>query len=181
MNAKSIIPAEGMENLILVIRGQKVMIDRDLAKLYGVSTKRLNEQVKRNTDRFPKDFMFKLMSIEKSELVANCDRFNSLKHSKYLPFAFTEHGAVMLASILNSKRAVEASIYVVRAFIRLREILLTHTELAQKFRELELRIDAHDEQIAAILEAINQLLMPPEPSKRKIGFEVKEKKTAYFH
>ena len=175
MNNSRVILTEGIEDKILFIRGQKVMIDRDLAELYGVTTKRLNEQVKRNKERFPIDFMFKLTAKEKSELVANCDRFNSLKHSTSLPFAFTEHGAVMLASVLNSKRAVEASIYVVRAFIRLREILLTHKELAIKLQELELRIDHHDEQITAILEAINQLLTLPKTDKRKIGFEAKAK------
>jgi hypothetical protein len=118
--------------------------------------------------------MLQLSAEEKAELVANCDRFNSLKHSTTLPYAFTEHGAVMPASVLNSPQAVEASIYVVRAFVRLREILLTHKELAQKMKELELKIETHDEQITALFETINQLLTPPAIQKRKIGFDVKE-------
>ena len=179
MNNVQSIPIEVIENKIFLIRGQKVMIDRDLAELYGVATKRLNEQVKRNRERFPVDFMFQLTIGEKSELVANCDRFNSLKHSTSLPYAFTEHGAIMLASILNSQRAVEASVYVVRAFVRLREILSTHKELAQKLKDLELRIDSHDEQITSIIAAINQLLEPPPEPKRKMGFQVKEKKILY--
>ena len=175
MSANEITPTERIENKILLIRGQKVMLDRDLAELYGVPTKVLNQSVKRNNERFPTDFMFVLTKAEKDELVTNCDRFNSLKHSTVLPFAFTEYGALMLASVLNSPRAIEAGIYVVRAFVHLKEILLTHKELAQKLKELEYKIETHDEQITAIFEAINQLLTPPAAPKRKIGFEVKEK------
>jgi phage regulator Rha-like protein len=179
MNKKEIIQIEAIESKILFIRGQRVMIDRDLAELYGVLTKALNQAVKRNIERFPADFMFVLTKKEKSELVTNCDRFNSLKHSTSLPFAFTEHGALMLASVLNSQRAIETSIFVVRAFIRLREILAAHKELAEKLKELELKLETHDEQITAILEAINQLLTPPEKPKRKIGFSVGEKRIKY--
>jgi hypothetical protein len=124
--------------------------------------------------------MLILSKDEKYELVTICDRFNSLKHSTVLPYAFTEHGAVMLASVLNSQRAVEASIYVVRAFIKMRELLLTHKELAIRLGELELKIETHDEQITAIFEAINQLLTPPETHKRKIGFTVEEKRVRYL-
>ena len=176
---KKLIVVESVEDKILLIRGQKVMLDRDLAELYGVETKNLNRQVKRNLERFPKEFMFQLTLEEKNELVTNWHRFNSLKHSSSLPYVFTEHGAVMLASVLNSVKAVEASIYVVRAFIRLREILLTHKELAVKLKELELKLETHDEQISAVMEAINQLLKPQEPTKRKFGFYVKEKKVNY--
>ncbi len=179
MSENDIIPAETIENKILLIRGQNVMLDRDLAGLYGVTTKRLNEQVKRNKERFPDDFMFQLTLEEKNNLVANCDRFNSLKYSSSLPYAFMEHGAVMLASVLNSTKAVEASIFVVRAFIKLRELLLNNKELVIKLKELELRMGTHDEQITTILEAINQLLTPPEKSKNKIGFSVKEKRGKY--
>ncbi len=179
MNKKIIAPVNDIESKILLLRGQRVMIDKDIAELYGVATKRLNEQVKRNKDRFPADFMFQMTSEEKSELVANCDRFNSLKHSTSLPFAFTEHGALMLASVLNSERAVEASIYVVRAFIKLRELLLNHKELSIKLRELESKVESHDEQITAIIKAINQLLTPPETPKRKIGFLIEEKRIKY--
>ncbi len=125
------------------------------------------------------DFMFQLNKQEKSEVVANCDHLKNLKYSPNLPFVFTEHGAIMLASVLNSQLAIEASVYVVRAFVRLREILLTHKELAVKFRELELRLETHDEQIAVIFEAINQLLARPEAPMKKIGFTVEEKKRSY--
>ncbi|MDP2302856.1 MAG: ORF6N domain-containing protein [Ignavibacteria bacterium] len=135
------------------------MLDRNLAELYGVSTKVLNQAVKRNSERFTTDFMFILTKSEKDELVTNCDRFNSLKHSTVLPFAFTEYGALMLASVLNSQRAIEASIFVVQAFVKLREILSTHKELAQKLKELEYKIETHDEQVTAIF-AKNVTLYP---------------------
>ncbi len=170
MSKKEIIVIESIEKKIFLLRGQKVMIDSDLAELYGVSTKALNQAVKRNLERFPSDFMFVLTLSEKNELVTNCDRLKRLKYSSSLPKVFTEHGALMLASVLNSEKAVETSIFVVRAFIRLREILLTHKELAQKLKELELKIETHDEQIVAIFEAINQLLTPNEKPKSKIGF-----------
>jgi hypothetical protein len=172
MKKNNIIPNELIENRILLIRDQKVMIDSDLAKLYGVTTKRLNEQVKRNKKRFPVDFMFKLTKKEKAEVVANCDHLDKLKYSPNLPFAFTEHGAIMVAAVLSSSRSIEMSIFVVRAFIRLRQILSTHIELARKLRELELKINSHDEHIRTIFEALNQLLTPPEKPKRKIGFTI---------
>ena len=173
------IPVERIERTILLLRGQKVILDADLGKLYGVSTKRLNEQIRRNQARFPKDFMFQLTREEKSEVVAICDHLSSLKFSPALPLAFTEHGAIMAASVLNSPRAIETSILVVRAFIRLREILITHKELARKLEELEGRIEAHDEQITAIFEAIRQLMTPPDRPRKKIGFEVKESAGRY--
>ncbi|NCS80564.1 MAG: hypothetical protein AUJ54_11750 [Ignavibacteria bacterium CG1_02_37_35] len=179
MSVNEIVPTERIENKILLLRGQRVMLDRDLAELYGVETKNLNRQVKRNPERFPSEFMFQLTLSEKEELVTNWHRFNSLKHSTVLPFAFTEYGALMLAPVLNSPRAIEAGIFVVRAFVHLKEMLLTHKELAQKLKELEYKIETHDEQITAIFEAINQLLAPPPTPKRKIGFEVKEKGVKY--
>src|SRR5215475_3025437 len=133
----AIVPVEGIESRILLVRGQKVMLDSDLADVYGTTTKALNQAVKRNRRRFPADFMFQLTAQEKEEVVTNCDHLRRLKYSPALPHAFTEHGALMLASILNSATAVQASIAVVRAFIRLREILATHTELAGKLAELE--------------------------------------------
>lgn len=166
-----VIPIERVERTILLLRGQKVILDADLGKLYGVTTKRLNEQIRRNQARFPDDFVFRLTPEEKSEVVANCDHLSKLKFSPALPLAFTEHGAIMAASVLNSPRAIETSILVVRSFIRLREILITHKELARKFDELERRIEAHDEQIVAIFEAIRQLMTPPETERKKIGFE----------
>ena len=160
---------------ILVIRGQKVMIDADLAALYDVPTKRLNQQVKRNAERFPQDFVFQLSRTERDEVVANCDHLERLKFSPTMPFAFTEHGALMAASVLNTPRAVEVSLYVVRAFVELREVLATHKELAKRLDELESRLGrklaTHDRAITGILEAIRQLMAPPAPAKkRRIGF-----------
>jgi len=168
---KSIIPVERIENSILLIRGEKVMLDADLAILYGVSTKRLNEQVKRNRDRFPVDFMFQLSENEKAEVVANCDHLKRLKFSPNLPYAFTEHGAIMLATVLNSPVAVQASIQVVRAFVKLRQMLATNKDLAHKLEQLERKIEEHDEEIKAIFNAIRQLMTLPEKPKRKIGFK----------
>ena len=156
-----------IKQTILFIKGQKVMIDADLARIYGVTTKRLNEQVKRNRFRFPEDFMFQLSAEEKIELVAICDRFKNLKHSTSLPFAFTEHGAIMLASILNSRLAINASIQVVRAFIQLREILSSHKDLAQKLTQMEKK---YDHQFKAVFDAIHHLMNPPVGAKKKIGF-----------
>lgn len=151
------------------------MIDADLAALYGVPTKRLNEQVKRNPGRFPADFVFQLDRTERDEVVANCDHLQRLKFSPTMPFAFTEHGALMAASVLNTPHAVEVSLYVVRAFVELREAIGTHKELAKRLEELEMRLErklsGHDQAIAGILEAIRQLMSPPEPTKkRRIGF-----------
>ncbi len=137
-----LIPIEHIENKIMLIRGQKVIIDSDLAELYGVKTKRLNEQVKRNNKRFPKDFIFQLTKSEKEEAVAECDRLSKLKFSPTLLFVFTEHGAIMAASVLNSKRAIEISVYVVRVFIKLREILMSQKELALKLSEVEHQLAA---------------------------------------
>jgi hypothetical protein len=160
---------------ILLIRGQKVMVDADLAQLYGVSTKRLNEQVRRNASRFPADFMFALTAAEKAEVVANCDHLARLKFSPTLPSAFTEHGALMAASVLNTTRAVEVSVYIVRAFVQLRELIASNKDLARRLDELEARIgkklDSHDQAIVGLINAMRELMKPPEPpTKRKIGF-----------
>lgn len=167
----ALVPIERIENKILLIRDQKVIVDADLAELYGVTTKQLNQQVKRNKDRFPEDFMFQINKAEKAEVVTICDHLSQLKFSSSLPFAFTEHGAIMAASILNSKRAVETSVYVVRAFVKLREILSTHKELARKLGEQERKLAVHDQAIISIVDAIEQLMAPPEPKKKRpIGF-----------
>jgi len=167
------ISTKGIANVILLIRGQKVILDSDLAKLYGVTTKRLNEQVKRNRKKFPGDFMFKLTIGEKAEVVANCDHLGQLKFSPVRPFAFTEHGAIMAANVLNSPRAVEVSVQVVRAFVRLREMLASNAELAQKLNELERKYDA---QFRVVFDAIRQLMSPPEPQRKQIGFTHTKKK-----
>ena len=156
------------------------MIDSDLAELYGVTTKALNQAVKRNKNRFPEDFVFQLREDEKAEVVTNCDHLQRLRFSSFMPYAFTEHGAVMLAGVLNSPIAVQVSILVVRAFIRLREILSTHKELALKLRELENRVEKHDEEIHAIFEAIRQLMTLPDPPKRRIGFRIEEPNVKYI-
>jgi hypothetical protein len=164
-----------IEQRILLIRGERVIIDADLADVYGVSTKRLNEQVKRNSGRFPNDFVFLLSVAEKREVVANCDHLRKLKYSRTLPYAFTEHGAIMAASVLNSERAIEMSVFVVRAFVRLRRYLVEHSELAQRLEDLERAIGAHDRQIAAIVEAIRRLMGQEQiPPQRRIGFDVGE-------
>ena len=147
------------------------MIDSDLAELYGVPTKALNQAVKRNQERFPKDFMFQLTKGEKTEVVTNCDHLAKLKFSPSRPFAFTEHGAIQAANVLNSARAVEASVYVVRAFVRLREMIATNKALAAKLNELERKVSSHDEAIISIVKAIRELMDPPtEKKKRSIGF-----------
>jgi hypothetical protein len=164
---QSVIAVERIERSILLIRGEKVMLDADLAVLYGVTTKRLNEQVKRNRNRFPEDFMFQLTKKEKVEVVANCDHLKRLKFSPNLPYAFTEHGAIMLATVLNSPIAVHASIQVVRAFVRLRKMIASDKELALKIEKLEKK---YDEQFKVVFEAIRELMTPQEPKRRRIGF-----------
>jgi len=158
-----------VENRILFIRGCRVMLDADLAEVYGATTKRLNEQVKRNRARFPPRYMFQLTSREKSEVVANCDHLAKLKFSPVLPFAFTEHGAIMLASVLNSKTAIKASIAVVDAFVRLRELLSTHKDLARELKELEKKYDA---QFRVVFDAIRELMEKPATKLLRIkGFK----------
>jgi hypothetical protein len=172
---KSIIPAGKIEQRILMIRGEKVIIDADLAEFYGIPTKRLNEQVKRNKERFPEDFMFQLNGDEKSEVVAKCDHLNKLKFSKTLPFAFTEHGAIMAASVLNTPQAAEVSIFIVRAFVKLRQAIADYKDLTRKISQIERHLSGHDEQINAIIKTIKQLIQPaPVPKKRRIGFDTDE-------
>jgi len=166
-----LVPAERIDRAILVIWNKKVMLDADLAQLYGVTTKRLNEQVKRNRDRFPEEFTFRLTAREKAELVANCDHLRRLKFSPSLPYAFTEHGALMLASVLNSPVAVQVSIQIIRVFIRMREAIASHKELRHRLKALEKKYDAHDAQIKEIFDAIRALMEPPPGvAKRRIGF-----------
>jgi len=177
---QSPIPVERIEKAILLVRGQKVMLDRDLAELYGVETGALNRAVKRNIQRFPEDFMFQIPDEEAERL--RCQTGISKRGRggrRYLPYVFTEQGVAMLSSILNSERAIEVNIAIVRVFVRLREMMATHKELAFKLAELEDRLEGHDEQIQNIFEAIRQLMTPPEPPKKKIGFEVKESAGRY--
>jgi len=178
-NEKVLIPVERIEKVIMQIRGSKVIIDSDLSRIYGVTTKKLNQAVKRNMHRFPSDFLFQLTPKEKEEVVTICDHLRNLKYSPFLPFAFTEHGAIMAASVLNSERAIQVSVFVVRAFIRLREMVSAHRELSKRFAELEKRLESHDEQIQLILRAIKQLMEPSEKAPKKIGFQLREKPAFY--
>jgi ORF6N domain-containing protein len=193
--SKGIIPAEQIALRIRHFRAEKVLLDFDLAALYGVETRVINQAVRRNADRFPADFMFQLSSEEAEILsqvvtpsVAGHDVSNSsqivmssgkYRGKRYRPYAFTEQGVAMLSSVLNSESAVKMNIAIVRAFVQLRRALETNRELARKFSELERRIDKHDAEIAAILEAIRQLMAPPAKPRREIGFHVREQAARY--
>ena len=179
MPAKPTESVQRIERLIYMIHGNRVMLDADLAELYGVETRVLKQAVRRNRKRFPKDFMFELTKEENQSLRSQNVILKRGEHSKYLPFAFTEQGVAMLSSVLNSERAIEVNIEIVRAFVRIREMLAAHTELAAKLKELEGHIQAHDEQVQAIFEAIRQIMTPPEKPTKRIGFEVKEPKRRY--
>lgn len=171
--AATSVAVDAIASRIIALRGQRVILDADLAALYGVETKRLNEQVRRNAERFPADFMFGLEQGEWEALRSQIATLNTGRgqHRKYLPYVFTEHGAIMAATVLNSPRAVEVSIFVVRAFVQLRELLTGHRELAKRLDELERKLKGHDQAIAGILDAIRQLMAPPPaPKKRPIGF-----------
>jgi hypothetical protein len=168
VSAQGLIPARRIERSILIIRGQRVMLDTDLADLYGVTTKRLNEQVKRNRRRFPADFMFRLTRAEKDEVVAFCDHLRKLKFSPVLPYAFTEHGALMLAGVLKSEIAIAMSIEIVRAFVRLRGLIASHRDLSRRLGKLESNYDARFKEV---FDVIRQLMEPaPRPARPRIGF-----------
>ena len=160
-----------IDRAILIIRGQKVMIDSDLAEIFGLKTYRLNEQVKRNRDRFPDDFMFQLTADTKQEVIANCDHLEKIKFSRTNPYAFTEHGTIMLANVLNTPTAVETSILIVRAFVKLREILSTNKELERKILDLESK---YDKQFELIFKAIRKLMHQEQLDKNRprIGYEI---------
>lgn len=196
MSAAQLLAPEAITLRIATVRGQRVILDSDLAALYEVETKRFNEAVKRNLAKFPADFMFALTQDEWAALRSQFATLNATtgrgQHRKYLPYAFTEHGAIMAATILSSPRAVEVSVYVVRAFVRLRELATTHQDLATRLDELEQKTELlamqHDtfsrntrNQLKQVFDALRELMTPPEPPKRPIGFitpEVKGKKTA---
>jgi hypothetical protein len=175
---KTLVPTEEIARAILVLRGHRVLLDSELASLYGVTTKRLNEQVRRNLDRFPADFMFQLTAAEatalRSQIATSKITVSGRGGRRYLPYAFTEHGAIQAANLLNSSCAVEMGIYVVRAFVQLRELLSSNKDLSRHLEQLEARIEKklaiHDEAIAAMLSAIRQLMNPPIPKRRGIGF-----------
>ena len=163
---------DGLQQRILVLRGERVMIDSDLAGLYGVEARVLNQAVKRNPERFPVDFSFVLTREEKQEVITNCDHLQKLKFSPHLPRVFTEHGAIMAASVLNSPRAVEMSVFVVRAFVRLRQVLIEHHELSARLDELEARVARHDNTLSTLVATIRQMATPPASPSRQIGFVV---------
>ena len=161
------IPQERIEQKILRIREHKVMLDKDLAELYGVPTKALNQAAKRNKKRFPEDFMFRLTKTEKEEVVTNCDHLKALKFSPQLPYAFTEHGALMLANVIKSPMAIKMSIAVIRAFVKLRKITTTHKDLQRKIEAMERK---YDQRFKVVFDVIKRLLESSEKPKRKIGF-----------
>jgi len=164
------VPVEQLDRAIVEVRGKRVILGHDLAAAYGVTTKRLNEQVKRNTRRFPGDFMFQLTKQEHDNLKSQFATSSWGGARRALPYAFTEHGAVMAASVLNTDRAVEVSVFVVRAFVRMSRVLASHRQLALKLAELEAHVSAHDRSIQSLLAAIRSLITPPEPKKKRIGF-----------
>ena len=171
---KALIPVEMIERKIYLIRGHKVMIDRELAELYGVETRILNQAVRRNLKRFPSDFMFSLTREE----IMNLSQIVISSRIKHAPnvFVFTEQGVAMLSSVLNSERAVQVNIAIMRAFVKLREMIASHKDLAKRLDELERK---YDSQFKIVFDAIRQLMTPPEPKKRKIGFEVRESRARY--
>lgn len=177
MAETGLIPVERVEHAILVLRGRRVILDSDLAALYGVTVSRFNEQVKRNAARFPVDFAFQLTRDEYETLrsqiaISKTDRRGG---RRYMPYAFTEHGAVMAASVLNSPRAIEMSVDVVRAFVRLRALITSHQQLAARLAELEGKIASHDKSILALFSAVRSLMAAPEKSTRRIGFQARSK------
>jgi hypothetical protein len=169
---KTLISSEQIEQRIYEIRGHKVLLDKDLAELYGVEIRALVQAVKRNRDRFPSDFLFQLSAQEYHSLRSQTVILKTGRgeHRKYLPYAFTEQGVAMLSSVLNSPRAIRVNIAIMRAFVKLRQLLSTHKELLKKLTDLERKVESHDSHIHAIFEAIRELMSPPEKSKRAIGF-----------
>lgn len=177
--SKEIVPVGRIAQSILYFRGQKVMLDYDLAALYGIETRALKQAVRRNLNRFPNDFMFELSAKEIEIVVSQFVIPTRRKFGGAAPMAFTEQGVAMLSSVLNSERAVKVNIAIMRAFVKLREALETNRELARKFAELERRIGKHDEEIDAIIEAIRQLVAPPKIPRREIGFHARERAARY--
>ncbi|MBA3385799.1 MAG: ORF6N domain-containing protein [Chthoniobacterales bacterium] len=173
--SKDIVPVEPIARRILILRKERVLIDADLAKLYGVTTGNLNRAVSRNRDRFPEDFMFRLTREEAQSLICQSGISKGRGGRRALPYAFTEQGVAMLSSILKSGRAIKVNIAIMRAFVRLRGMLEANRELARKFNELEKRVGKHDEEIGAIIEAIRQLMRPATKTTREIGFHVQER------
>ena len=177
--SKEVVLIRQVAQVIRVIRGEKVLLDFDLAPLYGVTTGNLNKAMQRNRERFPSDFMFQLTAAEAESLIFQFGISKGRGGRRHRPYAFSEQGVAMLSSVLNSPRAVKVNIAIMRAFVKLRETLETNREFARKFSELERRVGKHDKEIAAIIDAIRQLMAPPEKPKREIGFHVREQATRY--
>ena len=176
---KASVAIKNVAAAICLARGQKVMLDFDLAQLYGVTTGNLNKAVKRNRERFPADFMFRLTAEEAERLIFHFGISKDRGGRRHLPYAFTEQGVAMLSSVLKSERAVKVNVAIMRAFVKLREALETNRELARKFSELEKRVGQHDDEISEIIDAIRQLMAPPAKPRREIGFHVREKAPSY--
>jgi hypothetical protein len=174
----SLIQPEQIEQAVLLLRGQRVLLDRDLAALYGVTTGNLNKAVQRNADRFPADFMFQLNDEETASLIFQTGRPKQRGGSRFNPYAFTQEGVAMLSSVLRSPRAVQVNIAIMRVFVRLRETLALHKDLAHKLAQLERKIEGHDTSIRTLFDAIRQLMTPPEKPRREIGFHAIPKDTA---
>lgn len=174
MNKQSLIPMEQISEKILLIRGQKIILDRDLAELYGVETKILKRAVRRNLERFPQDFMFELNKDEQSSLRYHFGTLNRGEHAKYLSFAFSEQGVAMLSSVLKSKRAVEVNILIMRAFVKMRELLYSDKSLAHKVEKLETQMEVQGKSLQQVIQIVSQLLEQPEPEPKNIGFSVKD-------
>lgn len=175
MSEKAIVPKEVIMSKILIIRDQKVIIDRDLAELYGVETKRLNEQVKRNIKRFPSNFMFHLTKAEKDQVVANCDHLQKLKFSPSLPYAFTEHGTMMLANVINSDKAIDVSVQIIETYVKMREMLTDNLSVKLEIEEIKKKLTNHSKNIELVfdyLDELNKKLDTPELDERKkIGYK----------
>ena len=177
--ATQLVPAEQVERLIHLVRGEKVLLDTDLAMLYGVTTGNLNKAVKRNQQRFPPDFMFQLTDAEAMALIFQSGRSNQRGGRRHNPYAFTEQGVAMLSSVLRSERAVQVNVAIMRAFVSLRRMLAANDTLARKLAELEGRLEGHDQAIKSLFDAIRQLAAPPAKPRREIGFHIKEDSVRY--
>ena len=164
---RDLIPVDVIQQRIFEIGGEKVMLDRHLAQLYGVQTRVLNQAVRRNIERFPQEFMFQLTKEQRDEVITICDDLKPLKYARTMPYAFTEYGVAMLSSVLNSKQAIQVNIQIIKAFVKLRKMLSSHTELRRKLEEMEKK---YDKQFKIVFSAIKQLMAPPEKPKRRIGF-----------
>lgn len=177
VGADVIVPIERIQRCIFLLRGEKVMLDRDLAQLYGVATKVLNQAVKRNIRRFPDDFMFKLDKAESERLVTNCDRFRSLKYAGTTPYAFTEQGIAMLSSVLGSSQAVEVNIAIMRTFVHLRRIMVDNSLLRARIESLEKKYDQHDEQIQQVFGVLKAMLTEETKPQKQIGYHAEAEGT----